>query len=183
MVLEIVAGLGRTLFKLFQHPSLAIVKAAGLIMKSIIEEGDQETATKMQELALYEGALPRHLHTALFTASVDNRLLTHRQLSRHLITLWITGNPTATALLHRILVSSKRALWNNVIENTCIYTLLTCINNVYKCKYVRTYVYMYHKVGGSAFSICTCHCMCFLSVAPRPDAVFGFRWRGTLYIV
>ena len=110
MVLEIVAGLGRTLFKLFQHPSLAIVKAAGLIMKSIIEEGDQETATKMQELALYEGALPRHLHTALFTASVDNRLLTHRQLSRHLITLWITGNPTATALLHRILVSSKRAL-------------------------------------------------------------------------
>lgn len=104
MVLELVAGLGRTLFKLFQHPSLAIVKAAGLIMKSIIEEGDQETATKMQELALCEGALPRHLHTALFTASVDNRLLTHRQLSRHLIALWITGNPTATALLHRILV-------------------------------------------------------------------------------
>ena len=104
MVLELVAGLGRTLFKLFQHPSLAIVKAAGLIMKSIIEEGDQDTATKMQELALREGALPRHLHTALFTASVDNRLLTHRQLSRHLIALWITGNPTATALLHRILV-------------------------------------------------------------------------------
>ncbi len=37
MVLELVAGLGRHLFKLFQHPSLAIVKAAGLIMKSIIE--------------------------------------------------------------------------------------------------------------------------------------------------
>ena len=37
MVLELVAGLGRYLFKLFQHPSLAIVKAAGLIMKSIIE--------------------------------------------------------------------------------------------------------------------------------------------------
>ena len=37
MVLELVAGLGRYLFKLFQHPSLAIVKAAGLLMKSIIE--------------------------------------------------------------------------------------------------------------------------------------------------
>ena len=105
MVLELVAGLGRTLFKLFQHPSLAIVKAAGLIMKSIVEEGDEETAVKMQELALAEGALPRHLHTALFTSSMDNRLLTHRQLSRHLIALWITGNPTATALLHRVLVS------------------------------------------------------------------------------
>lgn len=59
----------------------------------------------MQELALAEGALPRHLHTALFTSSTDNRLLTHRQLSRHLVSLWITGNPTATALLYRILVS------------------------------------------------------------------------------
>ena len=35
-------------------------------------------ADKMQELALAEGALPRHLHTSLFTASADNRLLTHR---------------------------------------------------------------------------------------------------------
>lgn len=74
----------------------------------------------MQELALAEGALPRHMHTALFTSSTDNRLLTHRynifslylymlylycrQLSRHLIKLWITENPTANALLLRMLV-------------------------------------------------------------------------------
>ena len=31
--------MGRTLFRLFQHPSLAIVKAAGLLMKAIIEVG------------------------------------------------------------------------------------------------------------------------------------------------
>lgn len=37
MVLELTAGLNRSLFKLFQHPSLAIIKAAGLIMKAIIE--------------------------------------------------------------------------------------------------------------------------------------------------
>ena len=37
MVLELTANLNRSLFKLFQHPSLAIVKAAGLIMKAIIE--------------------------------------------------------------------------------------------------------------------------------------------------
>lgn len=36
MVLELVADVGRVMFKLFQHPSLAIVKAAGLIMKSIM---------------------------------------------------------------------------------------------------------------------------------------------------
>ncbi|CAB1349571.1 unnamed protein product, partial [Coregonus sp. 'balchen'] len=84
MLLEMVASNGRTLFKLFQHPSMAIVKGAGLVMKAIIEEGDKEIATKMQELALSEGALPRHLHTSMFTISSDQRMLTNRQLSRHL---------------------------------------------------------------------------------------------------
>ena len=67
----------------------------------------------MQALALAEGALPRHLHTSLFTSSADNRLLTHRQLSRHLVSLWVTGNPTAVGLLNRVLVNT----------NTCTYTL------------------------------------------------------------
>lgn len=82
---------------------MAIVKGAGLVMKAIIEvnyelkfflifyndrvninqflwlqEGDKEIATKMQELALSEGALPRHLHTSLFTISADQRMLTNR---------------------------------------------------------------------------------------------------------
>ncbi|XP_012892866.1 PREDICTED: dnaJ homolog subfamily C member 13-like, partial [Dipodomys ordii] len=66
-------------------------------------EGDKEIATKMQELALSEGALPRHLHTAMFTISSDPRMLTHRQLSRHLVGLWTADNATATNLLKRIL--------------------------------------------------------------------------------
>uniref|UniRef100_A0A8C4HC11 J domain-containing protein n=1 Tax=Dicentrarchus labrax TaxID=13489 RepID=A0A8C4HC11_DICLA len=103
MLLEMVASNGRTLFKLFQHPSMAIVKGAGLVMKAIIEEGDKEIATKMQELALSEGALPRHLHTSLFTISADQRMLTNRQLSRHLVGLWTAENPIAMNLLKRIL--------------------------------------------------------------------------------
>ena len=59
----------------------------------------------LQDLALAEGALPRHLHTALFTQSADGRLLTHRQLSRQLITLWCTGHQTAADLLARTVVS------------------------------------------------------------------------------
>lgn len=43
-----------------------------------VKEGDKEIATKMQELALSEGALPRHLHTSLFTISSDQRMLTNR---------------------------------------------------------------------------------------------------------
>lgn len=83
-------------------------------MKAIIEEGDAEVAAKMQDLALAEGALPRHLLTAMFTNSNDSRALTNRQLSRHLVGLWVTGHPTAMALLKRIMVSENCAdfLWN-----------------------------------------------------------------------
>lgn len=83
---------------------MAIVKGAGLIMRSIIEEGESEVAEKMQNLALAEGALPRHLLSALYIQGTDGRLLTHRQLSRYLIGLWVTGNPVAMALLKRIMV-------------------------------------------------------------------------------
>lgn len=103
-LLEMVAARGRSLFKLFQHPSLAIVKGAGLIMRAIIEEGAQEVSARMQELALAEGALPRHLLNSLFTSGTDGRLLTHRQLCRHLVGLWVTAHPTALALLKRIMV-------------------------------------------------------------------------------
>ncbi|XP_066599154.1 dnaJ homolog subfamily C member 13 isoform X2 [Prorops nasuta] len=102
-LLGMVAARGRSLFKLFQHPSLAIVKGAGLIMRAIIEEGPLEVSEKMQELALAEGALPRHLLNSLFTSGGDGRLLTHRQLCRHLVGLWVTGHPTAMGLLKRIM--------------------------------------------------------------------------------
>ncbi|XP_067003788.2 dnaJ homolog subfamily C member 13 [Anabrus simplex] len=102
-LLEMVADRGRSLFRLFQHPSLAVVKGAGLVMRAVIEEGEEEVAARMQDLALAEGALPRHLLIALFTAGTDGRLLTHRQLSRHLVGLWVTGHPTAMGLLKRIM--------------------------------------------------------------------------------
>nr|CAD7426370.1 unnamed protein product [Timema monikensis] len=104
-LLEMVADRGRSLFRLFQHPSLAVVKGAGLVMRAVIEEGEVEVSARMQDLALAEGALPRHLLTALFTQGLDGRLLTHRQLSRHLVGLWVTGHPTTMGLLKRIMPS------------------------------------------------------------------------------
>ncbi|XP_045611089.2 dnaJ homolog subfamily C member 13 isoform X2 [Procambarus clarkii] len=100
-LLEMVADNGRSLFRLFQHPSLAIVKGAGLVMKAVIEEGENDIPMRMQLLALTEGALPRHLYTALFTQTSDGRLLTHRQLSRHLVSLWAAENQLAVDLLGR----------------------------------------------------------------------------------
>lgn len=105
ILLEMVAERGRYIFKLFQHPSMAIVKGAGLVMRALIEEGDATVSAHMQILALAEGALPRHLLSALYANVVDGRVLALRQLSRHLIGLWVTGNPAAMGLLRRIMPS------------------------------------------------------------------------------
>lgn len=104
-LLEMVASRGRFLFKLFQHPSLAIVKGAGLVLRALIEEGTVAVATQMQLLALEEAALCRHMLVALFTPSTDATMVMHKQLSRHLIGLWITDNEDAMNLLKRIFVS------------------------------------------------------------------------------
>lgn len=88
-----------------QHPSLAIVKGAGLVMRALIEEGEQNVATQMQTLALDEAALCRHLLVALYTPSNDPTMMAHRQLSRHLTGLWLTDNEDAMQLFQRIFVS------------------------------------------------------------------------------
>lgn len=82
ILLEMVASRGRPLYKLFQHPSLAIVKGAGLVMRALIEEGDAPIANQMQILSLDEAALCRHLLVALYTPSNDSTMAIHRQLSR-----------------------------------------------------------------------------------------------------
>lgn len=105
ILLEMVAERGRYLYKLFQHPSLAIVKGAGLVLRAIIEEGETHVAKQMQSLALDEAALCRHLLVSLYTPANDPTLATHRQLSRHLVGLWITDNEQAMELLRRIFVS------------------------------------------------------------------------------
>ncbi|KJE90900.1 DnaJ domain-containing protein RME-8 [Capsaspora owczarzaki ATCC 30864] len=101
--LELIAGLGRRLFKLFLHPSMAIVKGAGMVMKAIIEEGTPEISAKMQQLALAECSLLKHLHTSMFTTSLDTRLLAHRELSRNLVGLWTAENEDAKLLVKRML--------------------------------------------------------------------------------
>lgn len=96
-----VADLGRHLFRLFQHPSTAIVKGAGLLMRTIIEEAPPAILERMQALALSEGAFLSHLNTALFTDSSQARLATNRELSRTLLALWTGDNPAAMNLLQR----------------------------------------------------------------------------------
>lgn len=85
-------------------------------MRALVEEGEPNVAKRMQELALSEGALLTHLLIALFTRDDDKRLLAHRQLSRHLVGLWVTNNDTAMNLLTRILVSCRKYVALNLSD-------------------------------------------------------------------
>lgn len=105
LLLSMVAERGRSLFKLFQHPSLAIVKGAGLVMRALIEESDADVARQMQTLALDEAALCKHILISLYTSNLDATMATHRQLSRQLVGLWVTENDEAMNLFRRIFVS------------------------------------------------------------------------------
>ncbi|XP_028165155.1 dnaJ homolog subfamily C member 13-like [Ostrinia furnacalis] len=104
-LLEMVANKGRVLFKLFEHPSMAIVKGAGLVMRALIEEGGGTVGSRMQALALAEAALPRHLLAALYAPA----RLHHRHLARHLVALWLVDHAPAHSLLTRLMPSGLLA--------------------------------------------------------------------------
>lgn len=74
-------------------------------MRAIIEESTIDISRQMQMLSLTEGAFLKHLHMALLSTGRDLRVLANKQLSGHLISLWITENSAALNLLSRCLVS------------------------------------------------------------------------------
>ena len=67
----------------------------------------------MQTLSLTEGAFLKHLQLALLTSGKDLRVLTNRQLSGLLISLWIADSSAAMELMRRCLVSAHLLLWRN----------------------------------------------------------------------
>ncbi|TNN08971.1 DnaJ subfamily C member 13 isoform 1 [Schistosoma japonicum] len=102
-LLRLLANRGRALFRLYHHPSLAIVRGAGMIMRALIEEGGVDVAKELRNLALTEGALLHHFWTACFTQGKDPRSLAVQQLSRQLVALWSENNQDAWDLLKRML--------------------------------------------------------------------------------
>ncbi|VDN20179.1 unnamed protein product [Gongylonema pulchrum] len=98
-----VAARGPSFYRLFQYPSMTIVKGAGMVMRAIIEESTVDISKRMQMLSLTEGAFLRHLHMALLSVGRDLRILANRQLSGYLLSLWIADNDAAVDLLSRCL--------------------------------------------------------------------------------
>jgi DnaJ family protein C protein 13 len=106
MIIELVAARGRAFYRLFHSPSMTIVKGAGMVLRAIIEESSREISKQMQVLSLTEGAFLKHLEMALLASGKDLRVLTNKQLSGLLISLWIAENSAAMELLRRCLVNS-----------------------------------------------------------------------------
>ncbi|EFO23478.1 hypothetical protein LOAG_05008 [Loa loa] len=103
LLLEMVAERGSSFYRLFQYPSMTIIKGAGMVMRAIIEESTIEISKRMQMLSLTEGAFLVHLHMALLSVGHDLRVLANKQLSGHLLSLWIADNNAAADLLSRCL--------------------------------------------------------------------------------
>eukprot|EP01105_Mastigella_eilhardi_P016523 TRINITY_DN377_c0_g1_i1.p1 TRINITY_DN377_c0_g1~~TRINITY_DN377_c0_g1_i1.p1 ORF type:complete len:3053 (-),score=889.84 TRINITY_DN377_c0_g1_i1:2788-10773(-) len=104
-LLEHVAKLGRDFFRLFhQNHCLSVVRGAGMLMKSIIEEGGdvKEIVNTMQYSALVEGATLRHLHSAVFNKTNTQRQLLFQDLSCTLVGLWTSGHAESEEMLSRI---------------------------------------------------------------------------------
>ncbi|KAI3814570.1 hypothetical protein L1987_14210 [Smallanthus sonchifolius] len=96
-LLRQVAGLKRRLFALFGHPAESVRETVAMIMRTIAEE-DAIAAESMRDAALRDGALLRHLLSALFLPN-DER----REVSRQLVGLWADSYQPALDLLSRVL--------------------------------------------------------------------------------
>ncbi|GJR92239.1 DnaJ homolog subfamily C GRV2 isoform X1 [Tanacetum coccineum] len=96
-LLRQVAGLRRRLFALFGHPAESVRETVAVIMRTIAEE-DAIAAESMRDAALRDGALLRHLASALFLPSGERR-----EVSRQLVGLWADSYQPALELLSRVL--------------------------------------------------------------------------------
>ncbi|KAL4589683.1 hypothetical protein LXL04_002591 [Taraxacum kok-saghyz] len=96
-LLRQVAGLRRRLFALFGHPAESVRETVAVIMRTIAEE-DAIAAESMRDAALRDGALLRHLLSALFLVPGERR-----EVSRQLVALWADSYQPALELLSRVL--------------------------------------------------------------------------------
>ncbi|KAL8189648.1 hypothetical protein R6Q57_029214 [Mikania cordata] len=96
-LLRQVAGLKRRLFALFGHPAESVRETVAVIMRTIAEE-DAIAAESMRDAALRDGALLRHLLSALYLPNGERR-----EVSRQLVGLWADSYEPALDLLSRVL--------------------------------------------------------------------------------
>eukprot|EP01063_Lacrimia_lanifica_P026895 TRINITY_DN3697_c0_g1_i1.p1 TRINITY_DN3697_c0_g1~~TRINITY_DN3697_c0_g1_i1.p1 ORF type:complete len:2385 (+),score=1004.85 TRINITY_DN3697_c0_g1_i1:97-7251(+) len=90
-------GAGPAMFRLYLHPCVALGVGAGMLMKTIVTECDEQ-AKRLQRFALSEGTLLRQFHLAMWGKNADLR-----ELAVQLIGLWTIDCAAAQELLKRMI--------------------------------------------------------------------------------
>ena len=94
MLLRDVAGHFDCLLPLFRSRCNAIMENTALLLRTIIEESDESVAKVVQDAALSEGLLLRHIYLGVFSTNGDQRYI-----SRYLVRLWMMNHTRAQKLL------------------------------------------------------------------------------------
>jgi DnaJ family protein C protein 13 len=80
-LLSQLAGMEGLLFQLLFHPSMIVMKRAGLLLETITRDSSAEQAAKMQKIALKEGAFLKQFYLSLFSENGDQQILSRRLVS------------------------------------------------------------------------------------------------------
>jgi DnaJ family protein C protein 13 len=96
---QFVTIMGKPVFQLFHHTCRNIQFNAGMLVRVIMEEGDEDQFFTMQRAALSEGGFLRLFHVAAY----NDKDRTYRDLSRKLIALWTYENTTTQDLMRRMI--------------------------------------------------------------------------------
>eukprot|EP01138_Halocafeteria_seosinensis_P006645 gb/GECG01006793.1/.p1 GENE.gb/GECG01006793.1/~~gb/GECG01006793.1/.p1 ORF type:complete len:2790 (+),score=366.62 gb/GECG01006793.1/:1-8370(+) len=99
-LMQLVASRYSAMLTLFRSKCPSIVESATMLVRGIVFRADQDTVRAMQSAALSTGVLLRHIYNGIFSASSDQRFI-----SRYVVELWSTGNPTAHDLFRHMLPS------------------------------------------------------------------------------
>lgn len=95
-LMQLVASRYQALLALLRSEVPSIVECSAMLMRAIVRQADAGTVRAMQAASLSTGVLLRHLFQSVFAPAFDTRYV-----SRYLVELWSTGNPTAHDLYRR----------------------------------------------------------------------------------
>jgi len=97
-LMQLVASRYSALLSLFRCRCSGVVESCAMLMRTIVDMADLGTCRAMQAAALSSGVWLRHFFNSSFAHSQDQRFV-----SRYLVELWSTGNPTAREVLRHML--------------------------------------------------------------------------------
>ncbi|EMD43043.1 Hypothetical protein EHI5A_169700 [Entamoeba histolytica KU27] len=106
-MMNIISGLGRDVFMLFQSPCISIPHIAGQILRALVEETDMDERIKeLQDYALLEGTTLKYLQIACFSTPKTTTQLLQKHLALHLLDVFTADHKESESVLKRTIPSA-----------------------------------------------------------------------------